>query len=226
MADLSWSQTLSVSLLTAAITLAGTSYLQARQEKRADDVRFLDNAQATAQETSRILDNGYNALAKLVKEMEHKGSKEFSEGPLEEYMEFRRGWRQQLISEHFKLSRYFGKNTANSLIHIDEIDISPTNNLASPDPCTPPGEEEDYDIEKLSSEIKCYARSVTKRQDAINDVGDDKDTDELFEKINSKASLQKHTKKLLQHYDRSAVSYLRILDSKLTELGASQVSPL
>lgn len=221
MADLSWSQTLSISLLTAAITLAGTSCQQARQEKRADDVRFLDNAQATAQETSRLLDDGYNALAKLVKEMEGKGSKEFSAGPLEEYMEFRRGWRQQLIAEHFKLSRYFGKDTANLVIHIDEIDIKPTNNLSSPDPCAPPGAEEDYDIEKLSSQISCYANSATKKQDALNEK-DERDIDELFDKVNSKIVLQKHTKNLLRHYDQSAVSYLRTLDSKLTKLGVSK----
>lgn len=226
MANLSWSQTLSVSLLTAAITLTGTSCQQAHQDERADKARFLDGAQATAQETSRLLDNGYNALAKLVKEMDQKGWEEFSKGPLDEYVEFRRGWRQQLIAEHFKLSRYFGKNTANNLIHIDEIDIRPTDNLASPNPCTPPGEPSDFDIEKLASQVECYARFVTMKQDAIDSDKKDESIDELFEAINSKRSLQNRTKELLKHYDKSSVSYLRGLDATLTELGVSKVTTL
>ncbi|MCH4900581.1 hypothetical protein [Pseudomonas sp. B707] len=226
MADLSWSQTLSVSLLTAAITLAGTSCQQAHQDERADKVRFLDGAQATAQETSGLVDNGYNALAKLVKGMDQKGWEEFSKGPLDEYVEFRRGWRQQLIAEHFKLSRYFGKNTANDLIHIDEIDIRPTDNLASTNPCSPPGELDDFDIEKLASEIECYASFVTKRQDAINERTKENNTDDFFEALRLKLSLQNQTKDLLQHYDKSSVTYLRGLDSKLTELGVSQVTIL
>lgn len=226
MADLSWSQTLSVSLLTAAITLAGTSCQQAHQDERADKVRFLDGAQATAQETSRLLDNGYNALAKLLKGMDQKGWEEFSKGPLDEYVEFRRGWRQQLIAEHFRLSRYFGKNTANNLIHIDEIDIRPTDNLFSPNPCTPPGELGDFDIEKLASQIECYARFVTMKQDAINSDKKDEGIDGLFEVISSMHSLKNQTKELLKHYDKSSVTYLRSLDATLTELGISKVTTL
>ncbi|WP_431480824.1 hypothetical protein [Pseudomonas thivervalensis] len=219
MADLSWSQTLAVSLLTAAITLAGTSYQQARQDERADRSKFLDGAQLTAQETSRLLDDGYNALANLLKKMDKIGSEEFSKGPLDEYMVFYRGWRQQLIAEHFKLSRYFGKDMANQLIHLDEIDLHPVNNLSSPDPCTPPGSEDSFDIEKLAFETQCYARSVTVKQDIINRDAEDKSIDEFAEVLNAKLRTENFTKKLLQHYDKSSVSYLRELDARLTDLG-------
>jgi hypothetical protein len=224
MADSSWSQTVAASLLTAALTLAGTSCQQAHQDERADSTKFLDGAQATAQETSRLLDDGYNALAKLLKGMDQKGWGEFSKGPWDEYMEFHRGWRQQLIAEHFKLSRYFGKDMANELVHIDEIDIHPVNNLSSPNPCTPPGAEEDFDIEKLASQIECYARFVTLKQDLINDDIENKNTDELFDALGSKLNTQNATGKLLQHYDKSSVSYLRRLDARLTELGVSKVT--
>lgn len=223
MADLSWSQTLSISLLTAAITLAGTTYQQARQEERADNVRFLDGAQATAQETSRLLDDGYNALAKLAKGMDQKGWGEFSKGPWDEYMEFHRGWRQQLIAEHFKLSRYFGKDMANELVHIDEIDIHPVDNLSSPNPCTPPGGTTDFDIEKLASQIECYSRFVTINQDILNEQIKNKKTDDLFNTIDSIAKTKTSAWDLLRHYDKSSVSYLRRLDARLTALGVSKV---
>ncbi|KIR18126.1 hypothetical protein PFLU4_15150 [Pseudomonas fluorescens] len=224
MADSSWWHTLAASGLTAALTLAGTSLQQAHQDERADKAKFLDGAQATAQETSRLLDEGYNALAKLIKETDQKGSEEFSKGPGTEYIEFYRGWRQRLIAEHFKLSRYFGKDMANDLVHIDEIDLHPVDNLSSPNPCTPAGDEDSFDIEKLASETECYSRLVTLKQDRINDDTTDKSTDELFDALAAKLNTQNAAKKLLQHYDKSSVSYLRRLDARLTELGASKVT--
>lgn len=223
MADSMWS-TLAASLLTAAITLAGTSCQQARQDERADRAKFLDGAQATAQETSRLLYDGYNALDKLVKESDKKGWGEFSKGPWDEYLQFHRVWRQQLIAEHFKLSRYFGKNMANQLVHIDEIDIQPVDNLSSPDPCSPAGEDKDYDMAKLSTQIECYARVATFKQDIINEDVKDRKAEELFDALESKHNTEKHVWKLLQHYDASTVSYLRRLDATLTELGVSKVT--
>ena len=224
MADSSWMQTVAASLLTAALTLAGTSCQQAHQDERADSAKFLDGAQATAQETSRLLDDGYNALAKLLKGMDQKGWGEFSKGAWNDYMEFHRGWRQQLIAEHFKLSRYFGKDMADELVHIDEIDIHPVDNLSSPNPCTPPGAKSDFDIEKLASQTECYSRFVTFKQDIINDNVKDKNTDELFDSLSSKHDTQDFAWKLLQHYDKASVNYLRRLDAQLTQLGASKVT--
>lgn len=224
MADSSWMQTVAASLLTAALTLAGTSCQQAHQDERADSAKFLDGAQATAQDTSRLLDDGYNALAKLLKGMDQKGWGEFSKGAWNDYMEFHRGWRQQLIAEHFKLSRYFGKDMADELVHIDEIDIHPVDNLSSPNPCTPPGAESDFDIEKLASQIECYSRLVTLKQDIISDNVKDKNTNELFDSLSSKHDAQDFVWELLRHYDKASVNYLRRLDARLTQLGASKVT--
>lgn len=226
MADLSWKQTLFISLLTAGITLLGTYCLQVHQDERADRARLLDGAQTSAQDTKRLLDNGYNALAKLLKGMDQKGWDDFSKGPLDEYMEFRRGWRQQLIAEHFKLSRYFGKDMANDLIHIDEIDTRPTDNLSSPNPCSRPAKYQHSDIEKLAAEIECHARFMTVKQDAVNGRLDAQQTDELVEALNSKMDLMNETKKLLRQYDKASVSYLRKLDTRLTKLGVSTVTAL
>ncbi|SCW97546.1 hypothetical protein [Pseudomonas sp. NFACC05-1] len=224
MADSSWWQTFAASLLTAAFTLAGTSYQQAHQDERADRAKFLDGAQATAQETSRLLDDGYNALSKLLKATDQKGWEEFSKGPWDEYREFYRSWRQQLIAEHFKLSRYFGKDMANDLVHIDEIDIHPVDNLSSPNPCTPPGGENDFDIEKLASQTECYSRFATLKQDIIDRDMANKKTEGLFDVIDSKRKTEDGARELLKHYDKSSVSYLRRLDARLTELGVSQVT--
>ncbi|MGG7671800.1 hypothetical protein [Pseudomonas sp. WC2] len=230
MADTAWKQTCFASIITAIITaivtFAGTAYLQGHQDDRADKARFLDGAQTTAQETSRLLDNGYIALGKLLKGMDQKGWEDFSKGPLAEYMEFRRGWRQQLIAQHFKLSRYFGKKVANDLIRIDEIGIRPTADLTSSSPCTPVREVKNLDIEKLAAEIECYAQFVTMKQDAINSELDASQTDEMLEALDSKLSLMNQTKRLLRHYDKTSVAYLRNLDASLTTLGASNVTAL
>ncbi|TWC18638.1 hypothetical protein FBY06_11494 [Pseudomonas sp. SJZ085] len=224
MADSSWWQTLGASLLTAAFTLAGTNLQQAHQDERADKSKFLDGAQATAQETSRLLYDGYNALDKLLKEINEKGWNEFSHGPWDEYMQFQRNWRQQLIAEHFRLSRYFGKNMANELVHIDEIDIHPITNHSSPNPCSPPGDEKDYDVEKLSDQIECYARLATLEQDIINENLKDQKAKGLYDALGSKRNTEESAWNLLQHYDKFTVNYLRRLDATLTELGASKVT--
>lgn len=223
MAETTWSQTVAASLLTAALTLAGTSCQQAHQDNRADSLKFLDGAQATAQETSRLLDDGYNALAKLLNGMEQKGWGEFSKGSWHEYIEFHRGWRQQLIAEHFKLSRYFGKDMANQLVHIDEIDIRPTNNLSSPNPCAPPGDESNFDVQKLASQIECYSRFVTVSQDTLDANMKSKKADEIFDAMESVLTTKNTSWDLLRHYDKTSVSYIRRLDARLTALGVSQV---
>lgn len=224
MADSSWWHTLAASGLTAALTLAGTSLQQAHQDERADKAKFLDGAQATAQETSRLLYDGYNALDKLLNETDKKGWGEFSKGSWHEYMQFQRDWRQQLIAEHFKLSRYFGKNMANELVHIDEIDINPVNNNSSPNPCSPPGDDKDYDIEKLSDQIECYARFATLEQDIINETIKDRKAEKLYDALDSKRNTEENAWNLLQNYDKFTVSYLRRLDATLTELGVSKVT--
>lgn len=224
MADSSWWQTAAASLLTAAFTLVGTNFQQAHQDERADRAKFLDGAQATAQETSRLLYEGYNALDKLLKETDKKGWGEFSRGPWDEYVQFHRGWRQQLIAEHFKLSRYFGKSMANQLVHLDEIDIQPVNNLSSPDPCSAPGDDKDYDMEKLTNQIECYSRFVTLKQDIINNEIKDRDAKQLYDALKSKRNTEERAWELLQHYDKSTVSYLRRLDATLTELGVTKVT--
>jgi len=217
MADSSGAHTLAAALLTALLTLAGTSYQQARQDERADKGKFLDGAQVTAQETSRLLDDGYNALTKLLKEMDQKGWRDFSKGPRDEYMEFHKRWRQQLIAQHFKLSRLFGKEMADELIHIDEIDIHPVDNLHSPNPCAPAGNENDFDIVKLSIQTECYSRLATLQQDVINDKIKEKDSGELFDTINTQRATAQDAWKLIEYYDKSSVAYLRRLNAKLTQ---------
>ena len=59
-------------VLTSLLTLAGTYALQSRQEARAQASQFLDAAQNTVQETVAILDDGYNALDKLMRISEHR----------------------------------------------------------------------------------------------------------------------------------------------------------
>ncbi|MCY1417813.1 hypothetical protein D9M71_333550 [compost metagenome] len=217
MAESTWLQTAAASLLTAALTLAGTSCQQSHLDERADREKFLDGAQVTAQETSRLLDEGYNALAQLLKGMDQKGWREFSKGPADDYMEFHRRWRQQLIAQHFKLSRYYGKDMANDLIHIDEIDRHPVDNLQSPNPCTPAGSENDFDIAKLALQTECYARFATLQQDIINDKIKEKNTDDLFDTMGSQRDTVQTAWKLIEHYDKSSVSFLRRLNAKFTQ---------
>ncbi|KVN88692.1 hypothetical protein [Burkholderia ubonensis] len=211
-------------LITSTLALGGISWQLSRQEAQAERVRFIDGAQATAQETSRLLNDGYNELTKMVNASHNKGWKEFSELSWRDYMDFHRRWREQLIVEHFKLVRYFGKRMADNLIHVDEIDLHPVGDISSPSPCMPAGGKGDLDIAKLAFVTECTTRIAAVTQDIIDDDIANKRTDDVM------ASIQEHSKQedvesqLLDDYEKSTVRYLRALDETLTQLGDPQVT--
>jgi hypothetical protein len=214
------------SLVTTLLTVGVAVWQFNQTNLRSDQTRFVDAAQATAQETSVLLDDGYTALDKLVNASGSDGWKPFSKGAWHDYMEFHRHWHQQLVAEHFKLARYFGKDAADQILHIDEIDIHPVNNLSSPNPCTPPGDKADFDIEKLANQTECVTRIIALEQDAIDDATSDKKGSGVVDAISARRNEIEFAGKLLANYDTSMVSYLRALDERLTLLGQPQVKVL
>jgi len=211
-------------VLTAVLTLAGTHWQLASQNQRADRERFIDAAQATAQDTSRLLLDGYAALHTLVNESDNKGWEEFSRTSWTRYRDFHRQWRQQLIVQHFKLARHFGKDVADQLVHVDEIDLHPSGASRADRPCVPAGGADAFDVAKLASQIDCMTRLITVSQDAIDsalaaDAGapwtelarDQRETIDL-------------TWQLLAQYDKASVGYLRTLNDRLTQLGEPEVT--
>ncbi len=213
-------------ILTAGLTLLGVIWQQDQQAARENHLRFLDAAQTTAQETSRLLNDGHNELAKLVDASGDKGWKEISKSSWSDYWAFHQQWREQLIAEHFKLVRYFGKHMADQLIHIDEIDLHPIKDLASPYPCKPPGGKDDLDIEKLSFVTECTIRMAAVEQDIVDEDVDNKKTGEIMDGIQEHWKLENSESQLLDEYDKSTVRYLRALDDMLTQLGEPQVTIL
>lgn len=213
-----------VPLIVVAVTLFAAAWQFNAANERTDRARFLDGALATAQETSVLLDEGYNALEKLLNATDSHGWKAFSEGAFHDYMEFHRHWRQRAVSEHFKLARYFGRDLADQLIHIDEIDLHPIDNLGSPNPCTPSGTKNDFDIEKMTFQTWCTITRIPLLQDAIDDQRTDQSANERFDMFQAKREQEDFAKTLLNQYDKAMVGYLRQLNERLTQLGQPQVT--
>jgi len=218
-------QTVLTSLLTAALTLLCSQWQMSSQNERTDRLHFIDGAQTTAQETSQLLNDEYNELARLVNATGNKGWGEFAATPYHDYVEFHRPWRQKLIEEHFKLSRYFGKDVADQLIHLDEIDLHPVDNLGSPNPCTPPGGNSDFDISKLADQTECVTRLITAGEDMIKEASKAKWPDkEFFDSLKSKRDQEDFAMKLLEQYDKASVSVLRVLEDRLSQLGEPKIT--
>jgi hypothetical protein len=209
------------SVLIAGLTLWGVVWQQQQQENHAEQVRFRDEAQVTAQETSRLLNDGYNELSKLVDASNDKGWKDISQSSERDYWAFRQNWREQLIAEHFKLARYFGKPMADALIHIDEIDLHPMKEAVSRDVCVRAGE---MDIEKLSYAIECAIRFAAVDQDIVTQDLAEKKTGEVMDGIQSHWQNEDRASQLLENYDKETVRYLRGLDEALTQLGDPRVT--
>ncbi len=211
------------SILTTFMTFATTSWQLRTQHELAEKTHFIDSAQTTMENTGRILDDGYSALVKLVKATDEKGWKEFAETSWQDYMDFHRRWRQQLIIEHFKISRYFGKDIADQLIHVDHIDLHPLDNLASLDPCEPPGDEADFDLEKLARQTECTTRMIAVNHDLLYKTTE---TSEILSIIDGTHRMRDFAGSLLQHYEKQSVIYLRQLNMRLTQLGKREVQIL
>lgn len=217
-------QPICTAILTALLTFSLNQWQTKRQIERIDRSQFISEAQAAAQDATRLLNDGYNELTKLVDATGDLGWQEFSASSWRDYMTFHRKWRQQIIAEHFKLLRYFGRDVADQLIHADEIDLHPMNNLASPDPCTPPGGKDDFDIVKLAEQTECTTRMITLGQDMIRNADKDEwSRHEFFNFIGHKKEQEAFAGKLLEQYDRASVNFLRVLDDRLSQLGEPQV---
>jgi hypothetical protein len=215
-----------VPVIVSAVTLLAAAWQFNVANERTERARFLDGALVTAQETSVLLGEGYNALEKLLNATDSQGWKAFSEGAFRDYMKFHRDWRQRAISQHFKLARYFGRDLADQIIHIDEVDLRPVDNLGSPNPCSPPGTKADFDIEKMSFQTWCTITRIPLLQDAIDDRRTAQAGMEFFELIQAKREREDFARELLTRYDKVMVGYLRELNKRLTQLGQPQVAVL
>lgn len=213
-----------VPLIVAAVTLLAAAWQFNAANERADRARFIDSALATAQETSVLLNEGYNELDKLLNATGSDGWKTFSKGAFHDYMGFYRHWRQRAVSEHFKLTRYFGRDLADQLIQIDEIDLHPTHNLGSPNPCAPSGTRDDVDIEKITFQTWCTITRIPLLQDVIDDMRIGESGNEFSDMLQAKREQEDFAKKLLKHYEKEMVGYLRRLNERLTQLGQPQVT--
>lgn len=221
--DPSWLQIVVIPLLTTALTLAGALWQLNSTNERADHVRFMDGAQATAQETGVLLDEGRDALSKLIDAPDNVGWQQFSRGSWKSHRDFHRDWRQRLVVAHFRLARYFGKDLADQLVHIDEIDLHPAENLPSQHLCEPAGRQDDFDVSKLAEQTECITRMIAVEQDVFTQAKMDKKTDDLFQILEAERKHRDLAQKLLDEYDKATVRFLRQLDQRLTRMGQAQV---
>lgn len=225
MSDTSWAQTLGASILTSALAFSYTTWQTNQQNARADTERFIDGAQLTALETSHLIDDGYNALYKLVNSTDKKGWKEFYEKDYRGYLDFQRKWRQQLIAEHFKLTRYFGKAMADQLIHLDEIDKpSQEKTRGSHASACSIDDRNSVDLAKIASQIECATRYITSDQDIIEESIANRESADVLDGIQAKQKNETFAYEVLKSYETSSVRYIRKLDELLTKLGKPQVT--
>ncbi|MGI3744892.1 MAG: hypothetical protein ACRYF8_05295 [Janthinobacterium lividum] len=218
MADNSLLNTIPVAILTAALTLLGTSLQQAHQDTRADSLRFLDGAHATIQETIIVLNDGYDALEKLVSTAETKGWNEFSDSDWTNYRNFHRNWRQALISQHFKITRYFGKDLADNLINLDELYRSKKTSKNDNGEVSPP-----YNLETLAYDLEFTTRLITVNQDIIDKSINEQNAEDVFEVMDEKRKNSDAARQMLGKYERASIMLIEELDSRLTQLGAANV---
>ena len=207
-------------VLTSLLTLTGTYALQSRQEARDEANQFRGAAQNTVQETVAILDDGYNALDKLIRATHETGWKEFSQGPWRDYMAFERRWHQRMIVQHFKLERYFGKDMADTLIDLDDIPMGPTH--AGSDNEDPTVRR--YNLQKLAADIEYTVRIMTATQDIIDEHLGAKKPDGLMDMIVAVNSNRDTAGRQLKEYDAGTIRLLKSLDERLTQLGARKVT--
>ncbi|WP_146041987.1 hypothetical protein [Pseudomonas protegens] len=216
-------QTIAGAVITTGLTLLGTAVLQKYQNDAAERTRFLDGAQVTAQATTKLLIQGYNALEQLRSSTDKKGFEFYIKDSGHKYEKFYRDWRQQMIQNQFSVSRYFGGDLASELIHVDEIDKAPVDNLSSPSPCAAPGKPDSYDINKMAVQVDCLIRFSSLMQDRINsDEPNDKAA--FIDNINRKSAMDKDIRKMIDNYEVYYVKVLRSMDDKFTQLGAIKVT--
>ncbi|PNV99376.1 hypothetical protein C1633_06190 [Pseudomonas protegens] len=128
-----------------------------------------------------------------------------------------------MIQNQFSVSRYFGGDLASELIHVDEIDKAPVDNLSSPSPCAAPGKPDSYDINKMAVQVDCLIRFSSLMQDRINsDEPNDKAA--FIDNINRKSAMDKDIRKMIDNYEVYYVKVLRSMDDKFTQLGAIKVT--
>ncbi|NBF08172.1 hypothetical protein [Pseudomonas sp. Fl4BN1] len=96
-------QTITGAVITTGLTLLGTAVLQKYQNDAAERTRFLDGAQVTAQATTKLLMQDYNALEQLRSSTDKKGFEFYIKDSGQKYEKFYRDWRQQMIQNQFSM---------------------------------------------------------------------------------------------------------------------------
>ncbi|KPX19192.1 Uncharacterized protein ALO71_01198 [Pseudomonas amygdali pv. dendropanacis] len=222
MSENSLASTIAGAIITTGLTLLGTSLLQGRESDRANHAKFLDGAQATAQETSKLLAEGYSALETLTQDSSKSEGSAAKLENVRKYDEFYRGWRQRLIENQFRVSRYFGATISANIIHLKEIEVAKIHDPAAPEPCTLPGIDDSLDMNKLAERIRCLVTISAfwdRRQQSVNPH----DLDEQLTLERSRSINTENIRRQMISYEASYVRILRGLDDRFSALGAKRV---
>lgn len=106
-------------------------------------------------------------------------------------------------------------------MHLDEIDISPVDNLGSPNPCSAPGDKDSYDMHKIAEQVSCYVRFSTITFDR---QPDESEVEHFTEALSRKSNIESVIRDLMEIYEINHIKILRKLESRLTKLGMAQVT--
>lgn len=208
--------------IASIFTLLITSWQLYVQKENQDRDSLISNAEGTAEETSNLLMDGYLHIYKLIDTVSASESSADIKSAITSFNVFKHKWRQDLIIEHFKISRYFGEHMANQLININKISQEHDKNTHDKSP----KKVFAFSVYDLVDSIERDAYIGLLTQKTISDIMNDKYNDSIITFIEDKNSTMKHAADLLEQLDQSNLRYINALESVLNQIGEPRVMVL
>lgn len=207
-----------VSALVLAIASAffGAYWGSYWQSKHESEEKMRTAAQEAAKDMTKLLFEAHSKLRRLLLAAGEKNWEDLKESEWREYRDFRDEWGKKIVLSDFELRRYFGKDLADNVMHVDQIDISPpAENLSSRNPCAYAGRSGDYDLVKQVDQIECYARWVSVGNQAVEDMPSGK----LFDALEDERKSKKIMYENLREFEKNVVRFVRSVEKGRTALG-------
>ncbi|AKK00488.1 hypothetical protein VM99_21310 [Pseudomonas chlororaphis] len=141
---------------------------------------------------------------------------------VQQYDEFYRGWRQRLIENQFRVSRYFGANLSDNILNLKELEVPKLEDPSEPERCTMPESGKDMDMNKRAERIRCLV-TVSAFWDRRQKAADPRDPEENFALGKMRSINTENIHPQMISHEASYVSILRGIDNRFFALGAQTV---
>lgn len=217
---------LATSILTAIVTASLGAYYtaseSAKANERSDRQRFVDGAQQTAQETTQLLIKSYEELQHF-----NDAARKFEKGwddflaseDFTKFSAFEQEWHKNLIALYFKVSRYYGKATAQQLLSLANFKLN------SPDSHSKESRDQESSLMLAWGEaFRANASTVILQGEATKFFNNKSSVfDNLGSVMKETNEAKTNSQRATEIYGQHVINFLGILDSNLTQLGALEV---